>query len=313
MKLNVFGKTALSLMLTGCLVIAGCGTKQSEPAGGETPQAGGGENASIAAVNKELKYEIIGIDPGAGIMQSTAKALEEYGLSDWKLVESSGTAMAAALDKAYKDKKPIIVTGWTPHWKFAKYDLKYLEDPKNVYGGDEQIHTIVRKGLKDEHPSAYDVLDRFEWTPDDMAKVMVSIQDGEKPEAAAKKWVEENAAKVDEWVKDVPKAEGKSLKLAYVAWDSEIASTNVVKEVLESRIGYKVQLMQVEAGPMWAGVAGGDADAIVAAWLPTTHKDYYEKFKDQVEDLGPNLNGTKIGLVVPSYVPLNSIEDLKIK
>ncbi len=72
-----------------------------------------------------------------------------------------------------------------PHWKFAKYDLKYLEDPKNVYGGDEQIHTIVRKGLKEEHPAAYAMLDRFEWTPDDMAKVMVEVQEGKKPEEAA--------------------------------------------------------------------------------------------------------------------------------
>ncbi len=72
-------------------------------------------------------------------------------------------------------------------------------------------------------------------------------------------------------------------------------------------------MLQVEAGPMWAGIAGGDADAIVAAWLPTTHKDYYDKYQGKFEDLGPNLNGTKIGLVVPSYMNIDSIEDLKKK
>nr|WP_199624542.1 glycine betaine ABC transporter substrate-binding protein [Paenibacillus alkalitolerans] len=262
-------------------------------------------------VGDQVNYEIIGIDPGAGLMKATASAVEEYGLTDWTLVEGSGTAMAAALDKAYEDKKPIIVTGWTPHWMFAKYELKYLEDPKGVYGGDEQIHTIVRTGLKDDHPSAYAFLDNFEWTPDEMAKVMVSIQDGKQPEEAAAEWVEANADKADAWTKDIPKAEGKQLTLAYVAWDSEIASTNVVKNVLESRLGYKVEMLQVEAGPMWSGVAGGDADAMVAAWLPTTHKDYYDEFNGKFEDLGPNLNGTKIGLVVPSYMEIGSIEDLK--
>lgn len=61
---------------------------------------------------------------------------------------------------------------------------------------------------------------------------------------------------------------------------------------------------------MWAGIASGDADAMVAAWLPTTHQDYYAEFKDKLEDLGANLDGTKIGLVVPTYMNIDSIEDL---
>ena len=64
------------------------------------------------------------------------------------------------------------------------------------------------------------------------------------------------------------KEEKKTIKLAYVAWDSEIASTNVVKHVLETDLGYEVEMLQVDAGPMWAGVSDGSADAMVAAWLP---------------------------------------------
>ncbi|MDF2960781.1 MAG: glycine/betaine transporter [Paenibacillus sp.] len=298
LKLMTVLGLACAIALTGC-------TKETTSAS-TTPAT----PAAAEFSGDQVKYEIIGIDPGAGIMKSTAKAITDYGLKEWKLVEGSGAAMAAALDKAYKDKKPIIITGWAPHWMFAKYELKYLKDPKGVYGGDEQIHTIVKNGLKQEQPSAYSFLDKFEWSPEDMAKVMGAIQEGKKPEEAAAGWVKENSAKVDEWVKGIAKADGKKLKLAYVAWDSEIASTNVVKHVLESRLGYKADLMQVEAGPMWAGISNGDADAIVAAWLPTTHKDYFDKYKGKFEDLGPNLNGTKIGLVVPAYMSIDSIEDL---
>lgn len=152
--------------ISSVVALTGCGKESS--------------TASSEFIGDQVDYKIIGIDPGAGLMKSTEKALKEYDLKDWKLVEGSGAAMAAALDKAYKDKKPIIVTGWTPHWKFAKYELKYLADPKGVYGGDEQIHTIARNGLKDDHPSAHALLDRFEWSPDDMAKVMVAIQEGKK-------------------------------------------------------------------------------------------------------------------------------------
>lgn len=289
--------TACLAGVLGAALLAGCSDNSS--ASGEK------------SIGDQVQHQIIGIDPGAGIMKQAAQVLKDYELKDWKLVEGSSAAMAAALDKAYKDKKPIIVTGWTPHWMFAKYELKYLEDPKGTFGKDEEIRTIVRKGLKDTLPSAYAVLDRFEWTAEDMAVVMSAIVDGKKPEEAAADWVKNNAAKVDAWTKDLAKEDGKKLTLAYVAWDSEIASTNVVQQVLQERLGIKAEMLQVEAGPMWAGVADGSADAMVAAWLPTTHQDYLDKYKDKVEDLGVNLKGTKLGLVVPSYMEIGSIEDLK--
>lgn len=299
----------LSLALGMSLLMVGCSSGAPAPEGGQTaPQSG---ETAQGGVGQQVDYKIVGIDPGAGLMKATEKAIQEYELKDWELVEGSSAAMTAALTQAYKDQKPIIVTGWTPHWMFSKFDMKYLEDPKGVYGEDEQIHTIVRKGLKEEQPSAYAFLDKFRWSPADMEKVMLAITDGQKPEEAAAAWVKENEALVNEWVAGIEPAEGQKLTLAYVAWDSEIASTNVVKEVLEQKLKYKVELSQVEAGPMWIGVSNGDVDGMVAAWLPTTHEDYYQKLGDKIEDLGPNLEGTKLGLAVPTYMDINSIEDLK--
>ena len=84
----------------------------------------------------------------------------------------------------------------------------------------------------------------------------------------------------------------------------------MVGKVLEQN-GYNVTLSQVEVGPMFAGVANGSADGMVSAWLPTTHTEYYNTYKNDFIDLGENLTGTKNGLVVPEYVDINSIEDLK--
>lgn len=153
------------------------------------------------SIGEEVKYTIIGIEPGAGLMEATNKVLDEYGLRDkWTLLESSSAAMTQELINSYEKQEPIIVTGWTPHWKFAKMDLKYLEDNKGIYGAEEQIHTIVRTGLSDDQPSAYAFLDNFSWTPDDMAEVMIQIQDGKSPEEAAKAWVDANSDKVDAWL-----------------------------------------------------------------------------------------------------------------
>ncbi|MNJ28672.1 Glycine betaine-binding protein OpuAC precursor [compost metagenome] len=298
------------LSLVAVLMLSACGNSgNGGTTGGNAGNASG--NTGGKSLGDQVKHEIIGIDPGAGIMKATSAAIEEYGLSDWTLIEGSGAAMTATLAKAVKSEQPIIITGWTPHWMFAKYDLKYLEDPKNVYGEAEEIHTVVRQGLKEDHLVAYEFLDRFEWTSDEMGEIMTAIQDGQDPAEAAKAWAESHSDRIDAWTADLAPVSGDKIKLSYVAWDSEIASTNLLQYVLENHLGYKVEALQVEAGPMWTGVASGDVDATAAAWLPLTHADYWDKYKDQLEDLGANMTGVRTGLVVPAYVEANSIEDLK--
>ncbi|MFW6005523.1 MAG: glycine betaine ABC transporter substrate-binding protein, partial [Desulfonatronovibrionaceae bacterium] len=95
------------------------------------------------------------------------------------------------------------VTGWTPHWKFAKWDLKYLEDPEKVFGEEEYIGTFVRKGLKEDRPKIYNFLDNFYWEPEDMEQVMLWAQDEDTTYSeAARRWVEKNGEKVKGWIKD---------------------------------------------------------------------------------------------------------------
>jgi glycine betaine/proline transport system substrate-binding protein len=304
----MFKKLLTASLTLGLTVgLAACGSTSEDTSGSE----GSTETVNTTtSIGESVDYEIVGIDPGAGLMKATSSALEEYELTDWTLVEGSSAAMTASLKKAYDKEEPIIVTGWTPHWKFAAYDLKYLEDPKGVYGEAENIHTIVRTGLEADLPGAYQVLDQFNWTNDDMGVVMAEVNEGTSPEEAAANWIEANEAKVAEWTEGAAEGNGEEIHIAYVAWDSEIASTNVIGKVLTD-LGYEVKLSQVEAGPMWTGVADGSVDAHVAGWLPLTHADYASEFDGDFEDLGANLEGTKIGLVVPTYMDIDSIEDLK--
>lgn len=263
----------------------------------------------------QINYTITGIDAGTGVMSGTTEALKVYGLEKdkWQLQTSSTAAMTSTLGKAIKNKQPIVVTGWEPHWMFTKFDLKFLDDPKGVFGGSENINTIVRKGLKKDEPEAYKVLNNFYWTPEDMSDVMLKVNDGDDPQEAAANWIKKNPKKVAEWTKGAKKVNGNKLTMTYVAWDSEIASTNVVAEVLRG-IGYDVSIQVMEIQPMWISIATNKADAMVAAWLPNTSGKLYSDFKDDLDDLGPNLEGAKVGLAVPTYMKnINSIEDLLSK
>ena len=152
------------------------------------------------AVADKFDGKIIGIDPGAGIMSKTEKAIKEYGLTKFELMEGTGAMMTAVLKDKIQKKKWVAVTGWTPHWKFARWDLKYLKDPKGVYGGSEQIKTVVRKGLDKDMPEVYRFLDNFHWTLPEIGQVMGWNADGADPYESAKRWIKENPDRVKEWL-----------------------------------------------------------------------------------------------------------------
>lgn len=150
--------------------------------------------------NKEaFDSEIIGIDPGAGIMQNTENAIEAYEL-DYTLVSSSTAGMTAELSRAIADEEPIVVTLWSPHWAFGRWDLKYLDDPENVFGQADNVDTLTRMGFEEDMPEVYGVLTRFHWSHEDIQSVMLDMENGMSPEEAAAKWIENNPEKVNEWI-----------------------------------------------------------------------------------------------------------------
>lgn len=160
---------------------------------------------SIDELDQEAAKNIVGIEPGAGIMIQTELVMQEYdNLSDWTLESPSTGAMLALLKDALNNEEDIVLTGWTPHWKFQRYDLKFLEDPLNVYGESEQIHTLVRQGLKEDMPEAYQILDNFFWDVEDMESVTLEMENGVTERQAAQNWLDQNRDKVDQWLAELP-------------------------------------------------------------------------------------------------------------
>src|SRR5699024_12789346 len=126
-RLGMIGRLSLTLFA------AGCGGSSDDASVDETPADDNGDNSAVN-YSEEVNYSITGIEPGAGVFQAAENAVEEYGLDGWEVQASSSGAMATALGEAIENEEPIIVTGWSPHWKFAEYDLKYLDDPAGVFG-----------------------------------------------------------------------------------------------------------------------------------------------------------------------------------
>ena len=150
----------------------------------------------------EFGGRIIGIDPGAGLMRLTKSAMEQYGV-EMKLAASSDASMTAVLGEAIREHKPVVVTAWTPHWMFNRWSLKYLEDPKGAFGKNEEIDTIVRKGLKEESPRAYCIMSHFKWSPEEMGVLLnMNEQSNSDPHQNAQKWVASHPDIVKRWTQD---------------------------------------------------------------------------------------------------------------
>ncbi len=153
--------------------------------------------------------KIVGVDYGAGIMKKTEEVMEAYGLNEeLALLSSSGPAMTARLKKAISNQAPIVVTGWMPHWIFNRFELKFLEDPRSLYGSGEKIHTMVRQGFPEEEPKVSAFLERFQMTPAQLLGLMDRIARSDAgPDEVARKWYEEHPQVVQQWVspEDAPK------------------------------------------------------------------------------------------------------------
>lgn len=102
-----------------------------------------------------------------------------------------------------------------------------------------------------------------------------------------------------------------TITLAYAQQDDQVVSTNVIAQVLEEQ-GYNVKMTSLDIPVTWKAVANGEADAMTGAWIPVTHKAQYKEYKNDLDNLGPHIDGeAKLGLVVPKYMDVDSIEDLK--
>jgi glycine betaine/proline transport system substrate-binding protein len=148
----------------------------------------------------EFGGQIIGIESGAGIMRIVdEQAIPGYGL-DYDLVASSTPAMLSQLSQALENKQPIVFTAWKPHWMFLSYDIRYLDDPKGEMGGSEELSAIARKGLEEDSPKAFQLLDNIDLSEKQLEELELAISDAGDPEQGARDWIKDNRDVVEGWL-----------------------------------------------------------------------------------------------------------------
>lgn len=105
--------------------------------------------------------------------------------------------------------------------------------------------------------------------------------------------------------------EKEQVRILYGNYLSDVSYSHLSKIALENQ-GYEVILTNLQIGLIYGELSkdNPNGDIFMDAWLPNTHKPYWKDYGDDLVKLGESFSEGTTGLVVPSYVPINSIEEL---
>lgn len=152
-------------------------------------------------INKDkFADRIVGIEEGAGISNKTKVAVQDYEL-DLKLMNSSTVAMLSELQRQYDAQEWIVFTGWKPHWMFGRWDIKMLQDPKAVYGDEEQIYAYARNGFSQEHAEVSKLIAQMHFDGATLAGLLAKLQEADDYQQEIEKWIADNQSLVNSWKK----------------------------------------------------------------------------------------------------------------
>ena len=158
---------------------------------------------SLSELDQAGTDMIVGLEPGSAVHpQIKNKVIPGYDL-DMKLVESSTPAMLSELGRAYEMREPIVFFGWSPHWMNIRYDIRYLDDPKDLQGGfndSAEISSIVNEDLSEDDPVAYEIIRSISLSKEQVNQMEADINEAGDPDAGVKAWLEDNRSVVQPWI-----------------------------------------------------------------------------------------------------------------
>ena len=153
------------------------------------------------AVAERFDNVIVGHFAGSATMLRTDDAIQNYGL-DFDLLESSVAAMMAEVTPKLDAGEPVAWVCWYPMWWWARWDIKFLEDPLGAYPEADGAYNIVRQGFKDEpgKEAAYCYFNNVRLSADEQSELMRQVgEEGRDSAEVLREWVDANQDRVEEW------------------------------------------------------------------------------------------------------------------
>jgi glycine betaine/proline transport system substrate-binding protein len=115
--------------------------------------------------------KIYGIETGAPANQNIKTMLDagSYGLSGWKLVESSEQSMLSQVARKVAAKDWVVFLAWEPHLMNSSFQLTYLDGGDAYFGpnyGGASVNTLARKSYVAQCPNVGRLFSQLEFSVD---------------------------------------------------------------------------------------------------------------------------------------------------
>lgn len=174
--------------------------------------AGVKDFSDLAKFSTDFRQRIYGIDAGAPANQKLQNMIDtnDFGLKDWKVVESGEQAMLSQVARTVKRDNFIVFLAWEPHPMNVNFDLKYLTGGDKYFGpnyGGATIRTLTRQGYAKECPNVGKLLSNLEFGLKMENEIIASSK---KPEQAAASWIKAHPEVLDKWLQGVKTYDGES-------------------------------------------------------------------------------------------------------
>lgn len=169
--------------------------------------------ADIAKFQKELDGKILGIEAGSSANAKVQAMIDknEMGLGGFKLVQSSEAGMLAEVQRAIRQKKPVVFLGWEPHPMNIQMQITYLTGGDAFFGanfGEARVNTLVANGYVERCPNAGRLLNNLVFSTDIENRLMVPIMGKVLPATAAKDFLKQNPDLLPAWLAGVKTLDG---------------------------------------------------------------------------------------------------------
>jgi glycine betaine/proline transport system substrate-binding protein len=165
-------------------------------------------------LNGNGKPELYGIEAGNVGNKITTQAIEDdtYGLGDWEFVPSSTSGMLSQVKKATRNNEWIVFQAWEPHWMVIEWDLKFLEDPEEIWPGkgrNTDVWTVIHTGFEEQNPNVVKFLEQMKILPEWQSNWIYDFSYAKKDQDdVARKWIQHNMDVIAMWTYGVKSVDG---------------------------------------------------------------------------------------------------------
>ncbi|MFP6860411.1 choline ABC transporter substrate-binding protein [Pseudomonas sp.] len=169
--------------------------------------------ADIAKFKDQLDGKIFGIEPGndGNLLIDGMIKSNQFGLGEFKMIESSEAGMLVQLQRAVKKKEPAVFLGWAPHPMNTQFDITYLDGGDDVFGPDfgaAKVYTVVPPDYEARCANVGKLLNNLQFTVEIESQLMEKVLDKQNPTEVAKNWIKANPAILDQWLAGVTTYDG---------------------------------------------------------------------------------------------------------